>query len=518
MKIINKYSITALFFLFVSVITKAQIEVLSNGKVGVATSSPTEFLDVVGNINIGTSNAFKINGNKILWHNNITTDIFIGIGAGTSTTGANNCLFGYNAGYTNSTGYNNTAVGSQALYSNTTGYHNSATGASALYSNTTGFANTATGLTALYANTGNQNTATGMQALRFNTSGALNTATGYQAAYSNTTGSYNTASGYGALNDNTTGSYNTAFGTGTGNLGGSNTTGSNNTFVGYNATVSTAGISNITALGNGATTSASNMVRVGNSAVTSIGGYANWTNISDGRFKTNVQENVKGLEFIKKLRPVTYQMNTNAIDDFVIQNMPDSVKTAHQQGMDFAGSSAMVHSGFIAQEVEQAAQDAVFNSSIVHHPANDTDPYSLAYAEIVVPLVKAVQELSKTVDSLQTAMATCCQQTKSMHLNNSQSNNSKDVELSNKNIVVLDQNVPNPFAEQTVISYFLPDNVSHAQIIFLGQSGKLIKVVDLTEKGKGQINVFANDLSNGTYTYSLIVDGKTVETKKMVKQ
>jgi len=81
----------------------------------------------------------------------------------------------------------------------------------------------------------------------------------------------------------------------------------------------------------------------------------------------------------------------------------------------------------------------------------------------------------------------------------------------------LEQNVPNPFAEQTVINYFLPDNTVKAQIIFMDQSGKLIKIVDLTEKGKGTLNVFASDLSNGIYTYSLIVDGQTMETKKMMK-
>ncbi len=93
-----------------------------------------------------------------------------------------------------------------------------------------------------------------------------------------------------------------------------------------------------------------------------------------------------------------------------------------------------------------------------------------------------------------------------------------DVELSNKNTVVLFQNVPNPFAEQTSISYYLPDNIQRAQILFFEQSGKIIKTVDLTEKGKGVLNVFANDLSNGMYTYSLIIDGQTIETKKMIKQ
>lgn len=92
-----------------------------------------------------------------------------------------------------------------------------------------------------------------------------------------------------------------------------------------------------------------------------------------------------------------------------------------------------------------------------------------------------------------------------------------DVELSNKSVIVLNQNVPNPFAEQTTISYFLPDNISRAQILFFEQSGKIIKTVDITEKGKGQLNVFANDLSSGVYTYSLIVDGQAMETKKMIK-
>ena len=92
-----------------------------------------------------------------------------------------------------------------------------------------------------------------------------------------------------------------------------------------------------------------------------------------------------------------------------------------------------------------------------------------------------------------------------------------EVELSNKNVVVLNQNVPNPFAEQTTISYYLPENVIRAQIIFMEQSGKIIKTVDLTERGNGTLNVFASDLSSGIYTYALILDGETIETKKMVK-
>lgn len=491
--------------------------------------------------------------------NNYSNNSFFGYQSGYGiTTGSDNVFMGHSSGYSNTTGYNNIAIGSSANYANTTSSHNVAIGVSALRYNT-GAANIAMGTTALYNNTsGTLNMGIGFQALYDNTTGSSNTAAGYQTMQNITTGSNNTGYGRNAIGASTTSDNNTGFGmnalsatTGYNNTaigysaGSYNTTGYNNTYVGYNANASNVGLNNSAAIGNGATTTATNMMYLGNANALLYCAGGVWTG-SDGRFKTNVAENVKGLDFIKKLRPVTYTMNTEALDDFLIQNLPDSLKTTHKSGMDFSASSSVTHAGFIAQEVEQASQDAGFSSSIVHSPDNESTHYALNYAEFVVPLVKAVQELSKTADSLQTktqsqdsinaakdaqlqamqnqldqltaAISACCTAgtTKSMQLNNSQENNSKDVELNNKNVVVLDQNVPNPFAEQTVINYYLPDNTERAQIIFLDQSGKLIKVVDLTEKGKGQLNVFASDLTNGVYTYSLVVDGKTVETKKMV--
>jgi hypothetical protein len=50
--------------------------------------------------------------------------------------------------------------------------------------------------------------------------------------------------------------------------------------------------------------------------------------------------------------------------------------------------------GFIAQEVEAAAKKCEYDFSGVHAPTSPDRLYSLTYAEFVVPLVKAVQELS----------------------------------------------------------------------------------------------------------------------------
>lgn len=93
-----------------------------------------------------------------------------------------------------------------------------------------------------------------------------------------------------------------------------------------------------------------------------------------------------------------------------------------------------------------------------------------------------------------------------------------DVKLKDAKSLVLQQNVPNPFKEKTTINYVLPATYANAQLLFHNSQGKLIQSVELIGSGDGQINVFADDLSSGIYTYTLVIDGKIIETKKMIKQ
>jgi hypothetical protein len=370
-----------------------------------------------------------------------------------NTTGGNNTATGMGSLYFNTTGFDNTATGMQALYNNTTGASNTASGSEALFYNTTGTANTASGYQSLNLNTtGGNNTAMGFQSLYSNTTGIKNTASGFQAMYYNTTGVDNTATGSNALannrigNDNsslgvfslysnTTGSGNTALGrqalvlstTGNGNTalgnnamtnnisGGSNvsageltlvsnTTGSANTAIGWNADVSTGNLINTTAIGFGVTVNASNKVRIGNSAVTVIEGQVPFTTPSDGRFKYAVKEDVKGLDFILQLRPVTYQFDVNKFDDQLrretTNNHSSSIDSMLQAS--YIQASAIRRTGFIAQEVEQAAIKIGYDFSGIIKPQTANDHYSLSYESFVVPLVKAVQELSAKVDRLET--------------------------------------------------------------------------------------------------------------------
>jgi hypothetical protein len=224
-----------------------------------------------------------------------------------------------------------------------------------------------------------------MYSLYANTLGYSNTGSGSYTLWQNTVGYGNTAMGEGSLYNNISGTFNSAIGV---NSLFNNVSGSSLTAVGFNASVLTNDLINSTALGASSMVTASNQVRVGDFNVTSIGGFANWTNISDKRFKKDINENVPGLDFILKLKPVTYHLDINSIANYF--NTPDSLRNKDSEVI----KGNMLQTGFIAQDVEKAANESGFDFSGVDKPKNDADFYGLRYAEFTVPLVKAVQELN----------------------------------------------------------------------------------------------------------------------------
>lgn len=339
----------------------------------------------------GTSNsALGINSLR----NNTTGSSNVGIGANalfTNTTGSSITAVGSSALYNNTTGSSNTAIGNGALLSNTQGSSNSSLGNNSLYNNTMGGSNTAIGTSSMYTNTiGALNTAVGSGALYFNQSGSTNTAIGNSSLY-NSTGNSNTGVGHNSLNGTTTGSNNTAVGAGalitlaTKNY---------NTALGYSADISNDSISNSTSIGSNAISNGSNQVTLGDVNVTNVRSAGTYGTLSDGRFKENVQENVAGLSFIMQLRPVTYTLNTQKLHNHITSGN----KMKQLPEASFVASSGVVHTGFIAQEVEAAAIRSSYNFDGVYKPTGTADNYSLSYAQFVVPLVKAVQELNKKVE------------------------------------------------------------------------------------------------------------------------
>lgn len=232
--------------------------------------------------------------------------------------------------------------------------------------------------------TGLGNIAIGNRSSSGTTTGTWNVSIGEDTLLGNSTGSGNTVVGYKSLNT-TNSNNNSIFG---GNIGTGVIIGNNNcmfgaasgagtgfnecTFIGTLARTNLSGYSNSTALGYNAVVDASNRVRIGDTNITQIGGQVAWSNLSDRRIKKNINDISKGLEFIKQLRPVEYNISNNDTD-------------------------TKQHFGLIAQEVAEIVGS---ENGVVDVPKNPENMMSITYTELVAPLIKAVQEQQDMIDEL----------------------------------------------------------------------------------------------------------------------
>ncbi len=238
---------------------------------------------------------------------------------------------------------------------------------------------------------------------------------------------------------------------------------------------------------------------------------------SDQAFKTNIDTIANALNILKQLKPRTFFYDTTNINNI---NFPNQRQY-----------------GLIAQDVQTILPELVVNTnkpteydSLGNITAPPVTFKSLNYNAFIAILIKGMQTQQRqnekqdsVITALQSQMAaltssvTSCCSSSAIRSTTPSEQNQLTVNLSDKDIIVLNQNVPNPFAEQTTITYNLPEQYKFAQIIFSTIDGRILKAVDINKKGRGTLTVFGSDLSSGLYTYSLIIDGKTFDTKKMVK-
>jgi hypothetical protein len=278
--------------------------------------------------------------------NGVTTNTAYGYDALTSnTTGAYNVGVGFDALKLSTSSQFSTAVGYSALSSNLIGSINTAVGALALQKNVAGISNTAIGHGSLAEVIGNGYI-----------SGSRNTAIGSYSQASNVSGQENVSVGSSALNVNTSGSYNVAIGNSS--LGGC--TGSSNleirsgNFPAFNIT------------------NQNNYISLGSSQSTMAYIKIAWTITSDARDKMNFGDVPHGLEFVTKLKPVSYQ---------------------HKLSREEEVAHGPVRYGFLAQDILELEPD---DSVIID--ANDPESLRLTESNLFAVLVKAIQELKSELD------------------------------------------------------------------------------------------------------------------------
>jgi hypothetical protein len=218
---------------------------------------------------------------------------------------------------------------------------------------------------------------------------------------------------------------------------------------------------------------------------------------SDIHLKTNIQNFSNGLSIINQLQPKTYNYDT-----------------AQYSFMNLHGD---LQYGLVAQDLIPVLPQCLKNLGLpqesdstgkIIHP--EVNYLGVNYTMIIPILIAGMKEQQLQIDSLINAIAAGNQPKIA-------NPNTIEVTLSNQSKIILNQNDPNPFAENTTINYFIPDNVNDAQLLFYDNSGTILKTVDIKEKGQGSILIYGSNLSSGVYTYTLLADGKPLETKRMVK-
>ena len=359
--------------------TNATLAVTASGAIALGTNPD----DATQNIAIGDSDALDT----------ITTgesNIIIGSSADNYklTTGGKNVFIGHKAGEDMQGAQNAVHIGFEAG-AITNNSSNVFVGAYA-GENATGFEGVAIGKNAHQNCTGDKNVAVGTQALDASGAAANSVAVGFQALTA-ATGDYNSAVGFQAGNGVSSGGGNLLLGYQ------ADCDGSANYQIAIGFQVSTAAASTA-AIGDATRTATLNFGLAGQS----------WSTTSDERIKENVQDSRLGLDFINALRPITYtEINPEDWPEDIRPhvyfdrektrtNENGEQETYIEPAKEREATSGVVVDGLMAQEVKAAADAEGASFSGWEQQPNGLQ--RLQYEKFVLPLIKAVQELSRKLE------------------------------------------------------------------------------------------------------------------------
>jgi len=278
-----------------------------------------------------------------------------------------------------------------------------------------------------------------------------------------------------------------------------------------------------------------NNQRIGNIFTQGIHSPNYWKD-SDDSIKTNVSSIANALSIVQNLNGKEYYFRESFID-----SIPDS--------MGIRSDFTHKHFGFMARELLTVLPEVVKHDSF-------SDRYFVDYTELIPFLVEAIKEQQTTINGLNTTITNqqnsieqlqndlgnlnsqlsllqsdimninvilnnCCgvpgEGFHGQNINENSSNESTSKKTNSPNIQLF-QNSPNLFDGKTEIKYYLPNNVASAVIIVSNLNGEQMSSYKNPSptKGNHSIIIEGGSLSAGSYYYTLLVEGKEINTKKMI--
>ncbi|MGQ3012812.1 MAG: tail fiber domain-containing protein [Flavobacteriales bacterium] len=203
---------------------------------------------------------------------------------------------------------------------------------------------------------------------------------------------------------------------------------------------------------------------------------------SDKRFKQNIVPIGNALSVIRRLSGVTYRFKK---DDFEAFRFDDKE-----------------HSGFIAQDMQNVLPHLV--------SIGDDGYLSIRYTGIIPYLSEGIKEQQDIIEQQNLRIEKLEEQVRVLMNAGRVPDTEQSVEAQ------LFQNEPNPFGESTRIRCLLPEGTMEARMVFYSIAGVKLKEIPLAGAGEHTVVVSSGELSADIYVYSLIVNGKLADTKKMI--
>jgi hypothetical protein len=247
---------------------------------------------------------------------------------------------------------------------------------------------------------------------------------------------------------------------------------------------------------------------------------------SDKNLKKNIEDVSDALSIINQLKPRSYEFrNDGKITSmhlprgkhygFIAQDIeevlpnlvnevdaaiPDPANTKH---LPLPTAAPLLDANAPAGHITQAETKQTGAQQSAE--AEKLNIKSINYIELIPILTKGMQELSKENQDLRLEVAELKQMVTKL------ANGQHLSTFSGSNAML--QNVPNPAKGSTRILYNLPDDAQRSQLLITDALGRTIRIVQLTRSGV--VNFDTSALSAGVYNYSLIADGKTIQTRQM---
>lgn len=218
----------------------------------------------------------------------------------------------------------------------------------------------------------------------------------------------------------------------------------------------------------------------------------NIINLSDIRLKENIVplcESDKGgtLNNLLGINVIEYSYKPSLIPEEERDTLSTSLNENDRQ--------AERHYGLSAQELQAIYPNLVKEGQDGYLGVN--------YVELVPVLIRAIQELKGELDAVKGSDGT------------RKASVATSVNSAVKGANVLYQNTPNPFKEQTTIRFSLADDAQDASICIFDMTGKTLRKLHVSS-GETSVSIAGWELGEGMFLYTLIVNGREIDTKRMI--